>query len=246
MQQHIKMFNSKLIKSGNLLEAIRYENTQYLFQHPKISQHRLSGCNTNSSSNHERHLKTNLNRARSKLRRLIACNFEESYTFLTLTFKEDIRDLQIADKHLRSFKKAIQRYMGKENQQFKYIYTTEFQENRGGTIHYHMICNLRYMPIADIQHYWKYGTVDIEYIDDISISSYKQSRYMLKLGYDKRLTGRNLYSISRNLEHPTTVYFEDELKMFQEISDAKCINSYEYSNEYTGRAKYEEYIKNQG
>ena len=84
---------------------------------------------------------------RNNVRRLLCCNFSDKDKFFTLTFENNETDIQKCDKE---FKKFIQRlkytYKLKD---FKYLAVIEFQER--GAVHYHIICNLPYVPQKELQ-----------------------------------------------------------------------------------------------
>lgn len=81
----------------------------------------------------------NLIRAKNNMCRLILANDECFKTFITLTFKDDVTDVNIANQELHKFTSKIKRVY----KDFKYICVPEFtKKNR---IHYHMITNIDYL-----------------------------------------------------------------------------------------------------
>ena len=77
--------------------------------------------------------------ARNRCRRLALMNFSEKDTFMTLTFAENIQDVQYADNE---FKKFMKRFNYKYNRKSKFLAVREFQKR--GAIHYHLLIDWKY------------------------------------------------------------------------------------------------------
>jgi len=88
-------------------------------------------------------------RARKEVRYCVNANIDvlgkDSAKFLTLTFKEDIRDQRIANRLFSKFIQRVNYHLGKRT---KYLAVVEFQDKkRKGVIHYHVIFfNVPYLP----------------------------------------------------------------------------------------------------
>ena len=78
----------------------------------------------------------NILRSKIKLQRLVKCNEKHFKTFITLTFKENITDLNKAYKIFRQF--VIR--TSKLQKDFKWVCVPEFQKS--GRVHYHLITNI--------------------------------------------------------------------------------------------------------
>lgn len=84
----------------------------------------------------------NINRAKNEMCRLILANNDVFKTFITLTYKFDINDLDNSNKELHKFVSKVRRCF----KDFKYLCVPEFtKKNR---IHYHMITNIDYNNVT--------------------------------------------------------------------------------------------------
>ena len=180
---------------------------------------------------------------RSKLecQRLAKCNINDWETFITLTFKDNITNLEFANKRFRYFIDKVQRV----KKDLKYLCIPEFQK-RGAT-HYHLLTNIK---IDDkliysqednekFKHvkYWIDGftSVDVLKGNPKKVIGYI-SKYMTK-DIDNRLFNRHRYFYSRNLKTPS-ISFIDSNKEYEKnfytkkIQDASLIYQNEYINPY--------------
>ncbi len=83
----------------------------------------------------------NINRSKFKLQRLVKANEEEFKTFITLTFDDDVKDIEQANKKFRYWRDTFQRKF----KNFKYVCVPEFQKN--DRVHYHLLTNVSYNDI---------------------------------------------------------------------------------------------------
>lgn len=126
--KQVYYYNDLKIKKDNNLEKNKKIDSTYLFKKENIK-------NKNDKKLIE--IK-NINRSVFKLQRLIKANEEIFKTFITLTFDEDLKDIEKANKRFRYWRDSIQRTY----KDFKYVCVPEFQKN--GRVHYHMLTNLSY------------------------------------------------------------------------------------------------------
>ena len=137
---------------------------------------------------------------RDQVRRLVTNNFTLHDKFVTLTFKDCITDIKLANAE---FKKFVLR-MRRRYPEFQYVAVIEFMKN-DGRIHYHMVCNLPYIPNPELRELWANGFVTI---NDIytkqcdNIGAYV-TKYMHKDLDDPRLKGLQAYNRSRGLVEPS-------------------------------------------
>lgn len=209
-------------------------------------------------------------RRAEKIRRLINANRYALTTFLTLTFKENLTDLDIANKEFDKFSKRMNRYLLKNfNERFKYVAVIEFQQR--GAIHYHLLCNLptsfkvqnhtsrkskkqKEFEVFISEKLWKNGFCDCRSIDGVdNVGAYLWS-YMIKDSCDKRLKGRKAYLYSSTtLEKEVILYLNTNginekeksqvlalLGIHENDNIYKKIFNY---NDYTGFTTYKEYNK---
>lgn len=194
----IEVFNLKLVQSGNVYEIYEYDKPIVRGYKSKAKGGRnAKSDNVDSGKNRE----TALNRARKNLRRLINVNIRENSKFVTLTFRENITDLDYANNELKKFFKRLSYHMG-----FKasYSYVIEFQER--GAVHYHVILfNVPYLAHKTLSELWGNGYVKINRIRDVDNVGAYVVKYMSKELSDERLKGRRCYGYSDNLDKPKEI-----------------------------------------
>lgn len=161
-----------------------------------------------------------LTRSFSRLMDLAITNHDSFTTFLTLTFKDNIKDLSFANKIFNNWVTTVRRAYP----DFKYLGVPEFQKR--GAVHYHLMTNLKVdsdliiaqennAKMYDVK-YWSYGFTSVF---DLSLSdnNFSVSLYLAKYFYkdiDNRLFGRRKILASRNLKEPIIEKFNslnDEL-----------------------------------
>lgn len=189
-------------------------------------------------------------RSRQSLVRLIDANKVQErhkHSFLTLTFKDDVRSIPKAQ---REFAKFIQRlnyllYKQKEKE-IKYVAVIEFQDKtRKGVIHFHVVLfNVPFIEFQKVSHTWGQGYVKINAIDRVKRIKNYMSKYIMKGFDDPRLFRKKKYFGSINLNRPQTVREPNHVDSFIEALPSpylKKVSSY-YSN-YLGNTEvliYEE------
>lgn len=134
------------------------------------------------------------------------------YTFITLTFTEQISDYSVAQKEWDLFLKRLKYQLKKP---LKYIAVHEIQKKRSlkegcSVFHFHMLCDLGYFRHKDLQKIWGKGFVFIEQIDTNDEEKIRRImytfKYIAKDVLDEHKTGerdkaRKIY-VSRNLKRP--------------------------------------------
>ena len=165
-----------------------------------------------------------LRRARRKISDLVNSNsyswadesgFVFKPIFLTLTFEENVTDIEMANYE---FTKFIQRFnyeiTGQKGSYLKYVAVIEFQER--GAIHYHaIIFNLPFIEkIYDkLKTIWTAGFFKISLIDKVKNVGFYLVKYMHKKLEDPRLKGHKCYFTSKNLKQPRVIYFEELINL---------------------------------
>lgn len=154
----------------------------------------------------------NILRSKFTLQRLVKTNENEFKTFITLTFANNITNIDIANKIFNNWCRQIRRTIG----DFKYVCVPEFQ-NRGA-VHYHLITNLVVdNDIIKTQNgkenqydvkYWNKGFTSVFILDNINVVGYL-SKYMTK-DIDNRLFNKKRYLYSQNLKHPKEFFLNIE------------------------------------
>lgn len=184
-------------------------------------------------------------RARSKLRRLVNANvggwkdargMEVPPKFVTLTYRENVMDIDYSNGEFTRFIKRLGRKMG---QKLEYVAVIEFQER--GAIHYHVLFfNLPYVPKEDLYEVWRNGFVQINRVDRIEDVGAYMVKYMGKGTADERLRGEKSYFCSRGLRKPLEVREVEVIcRIMGMVGDLRraYVREY-YSEECGGRIKY--------
>lgn len=91
---------------------------------------------TPSKSKYKEIRRDNAMRSKLSLERLIKANADIFKTFITLTFAENVTDIDKANMKFNTWRTRIKR----DNKEFKYICVPEYQKR--GAVHYHLITNL--------------------------------------------------------------------------------------------------------
>ncbi len=149
--------------------------------------------------------------------RIVDCNFDNNTKFITLTFKENIEDIEYTNNEFSKFMRRLNYQIYKtKKQQLKYLAVWEKQKR--GAIHYHIIFfDLPYIKNKDLKEIWGHGFVKINKIDvdskdnrgryvskyfskDIDIKNHKQKSFFksqnLNLPTEKLLKSRDGYDFS--------------------------------------------------
>lgn len=169
----------------------------------------------------------NINRSKFELQRLVKANEDIFKTFITLTFKDNVMDITLANKKFAHWRTQIRKMFS----EFSYVCVPEFQKR--GAIHYHILTNLDINENSNIiipqkefsekqlkkmtleqrkkcydVKYWNCGFSSVFSVKDINVVGY-MSKYMTK-DIDNRLWGKRRYLYSQNLKTPTTLYLDLE------------------------------------
>lgn len=182
--------------------------------------------------------------------------------FLTLTFKDNIKDLKQANTEYKKFIQRLNRYIKKEIDSnyigVQYVTVVEFQKR--GAIHYHVLLfNMPFIEWGIILEKWGLGTawiagfkdkfnkeVSLVYdekkdcfmankseVHNIGAYMTKTMEYMAKSFDDDRLKGEKCYFTSRNLKKP--IILNDVLKnkkQIEQLVSALSEKNLVFSNAY--------------
>lgn len=248
----IERVYKKIIYSGDVIEIYEYSEG-YLkgYENKNDNTGRKIGY---KSDNYEEHRKQVLQRSKKNLRRLINANvgqYGKEFTakFLTLTFGENVTDIDRANYEFEKFIKRLNYYcFGTKKANLKYTCVVEFQKR--GSIHYHVIIyNMPYVKANDISNVWENGFIKINKIDDIDNVGAYVSEYLGQSekgqGHDiedDRLQGKKSYFSSRGLFKPIEI---TDKKTVEQVATAlpneKLTYSASFENEYLGNITYKQY-----
>jgi len=141
-----------------------------------------------------------------RLRSLIYGNFDINDKFITLTFADD-NDFNITN--LKICNKRKERYIAKLLEikpDLKYVVVPEYQKR--GAVHYHMICNLPYMPKDDFHSLWSYGFSSIRAMGNLQKAYKYLSKYITKGFMNPDFYRLRRYYVSNSCVRPTAFYEE--------------------------------------
>lgn len=244
----------KVIKSGHIIEIYEYEKSLDEYEisldlpdkkDKNDAEKKVEEQNDTTDKEHNK--KTNNIRARQNARRLVNSNWvgESGEYFITLTYADNMQDVEQANKHYQNYIKALKR---RYDPDIKYIATMEWQKR--GSIHYHMIVkgNLDFgNDIGQVERdmhdtIWKHGWVTILELWTVdNIGAYITKEMLKDTQKQQREKGKRRYYHSRNLDKPEQIT-GDDAKIYIDTMQANVphfTNSYE--SVYTGKVMYREY-----
>lgn len=248
-----KIYDVKLVQCGDFVQLYlqdnkklkKEKNDSYDLELKKIKIDKMFEDNSKKSKSNnlvENIEEKNIIRSKLQCQRLAKANINEWKTFITLTFAENITDLDSANKRFRYFIDKVQRI----KKDLKYLCITEFQKR--GAIHYHLLCNIDISDTSLIYRqednekflhikYWLDGFTSVEPIANNTkkIIGYI-SKYMTK-DIDNRLFNHRRYFYSRNLKKPLESYIDldnikESLFLQKIIQDKELIYQNDYINPY--------------
>lgn len=215
IEQKVKLFENGYIEIKDYKKPLiklkkGYEN----IDNEKYTKGRQSSMLINNKKENKKVESSSLSRSVTILRDYANANEKEWLTFITLTFKENITDINLANKKFNHFTKCMKR----KYPDFKYLGVPEFQKR--GAVHYHLLTNLvkgsNLLPLQentddkyDVKC-WNYGfssVFDLKETDD----NFNVVAYICKYFYkdfDNRLFGRTKVLKSNNLKKPLELEFE--------------------------------------
>ena len=200
----MKFYNTKEIKSRNITEYIFNIDalTPYDFKRrPGRKRRDFEELSSIEKFESMQRRKAYYLDKRFDIKRIIDCNFDDKSTFLTLTFRENIQDIERANREFTLFIKRLKRYL--KNQQLKYIATWELQQR--GAIHYHLVLfSVPYVKNDKLSELWDNGFIKINKIKETvkteAVGVYI-TKYFVK-DLDKKANQKKAYFSSRNLIKP--------------------------------------------
>lgn len=199
----------------------------------------------------------NLSRSKIELQRLVKTNEDIFKSFITLTFADNITDLDCANKKFDNWRRMVKR----KKSDFAYVAVPEFQKR--GAVHYHLLTNLDIKQNHDLiipqdkfsvkqlkkmtlhqrstcydVKYWNKGYSSVFNVKDINVVAY-MTKYMTK-DIDNRLWGRRRYLSSQNLKKPKTSYIDldtantlDFMFYHKHLENFKINYENQYFNKYS-------------
>ena len=133
---------------------------------------------------------------REKLLRLADVNFEAgACVFVTMTFRENVQDYDIAVKAFKGFTKRLRRKL----EDVRYIATLEIQKR--GAFHFHVLINAPDIQFGldNIVPLWQNGIVDIQAVDDVKKVLIYITKDLIHQNRSHPLFGKRCYFLSQDL-----------------------------------------------
>jgi len=198
-----------------------------------------------------------ISRTRTNIRRLVNSN-PQLNKFLTLTFAESTTELEKANY---LFNQAMKRII-RQKDYFEYIAVVEFQKDidyygkkkeKGGSVHYHLLCNLEMPETKNIKElftwerwfalrYWKYGFIKILDVRQVSNMGAYFCKYLGKDMFDVRMFGKKKFFCSQKLNKPVEMTGYKALLFHEQyIGELKPVFVKTFFSEYAGTINYSAY-----
>lgn len=259
---NVKYVNMKVVDCGDYKHVYEYKRLRIKtdkdlvkFKDKAVSVlPKLNKSYKNTSELQEISVK-NINRTKIQFQRLIQCNISTFKTFITLTFKDNVIDVESANKKFANWRTKVKRIY----KEFAYICVPEFQKR--GAVHYHLLTNLDVMnseviiPQVNAKSqnqydvkYWSYGFSSVFTVNNINVIGY-MTKYMTK-DIDNRLFSKRRYFYSNNLIKP--VEYELDLSKMEDFVTLDKLFDKEYNVNYSRSyedfygdpVNYKEYVLN--
>lgn len=265
---HKYLYDTKIIECGDYLQVYYFENKK---EKKKLKKEKEEIDIDNLYKNKEtykkrKELKTiefkNIQRSKFQLQRIVKANEKKFKTFITLTFADNVKDIELANKKFAIWRTKIKSIFN----DFQYVCVPEFQKR--GAVHYHLLTNLEINKIYNYTRrgknlevaliipqenkkkqydvkYWSYGYSSVFPMKDINVVGYI-SKYMTK-DIDNRLYGHRRYLYSSNLIIPNEYIFEYEdpslLHLLIRITESDEMYKRKYLDYYGNEIVFVEYKK---
>lgn len=200
-------YKTKAIISGKVVEFYEY-GEPVLFGYKETKKKSKGRSSVANDDDKEANREKTFQRARKELRRIINANYTENSKFLTLTFRDDITDIEYANNELRKFIKRLNYYL---TYNLKYSCVPEVQEDRykkyGVAVwHYHLVLynTPQKFDFEKLSEIWGNGFIKINVIDNVDNVGAYICKYMTK-NHKDRLIGKKMYFNSRGLNKPVEI-----------------------------------------
>lgn len=191
-------YRLKTIKSGDYLESEIYPlwETNSKDRKAKIKESRLAQRNLNNKNTIK------------KLIRLMNCNFTDKDIMCTFTYDDAHlpSNVKKAQRDMVNYLRRLKTYVKKHNlPELKYIYVTEYSEEKKIRVHHHLVINFADRDIAE--KYWKGGArTQSRRLQPDEFGLEGLARYITK---DPKGTKR--YTCSQNLKKPIVTVADSKM-----------------------------------
>ncbi|EMW5406265.1 Rep protein [Enterococcus faecalis] len=247
----MKAYNQKIIETPTYIEIYDYETTitpkrkleknnlnperkqqlAWLYDNEMIEKRKnfdeLSAEKQYGSLKRKQQYYKNM---RFDIARIVDTNFDNKTKFLTLTFRENIQEIDYANNEFKKFIKRLNyEIYHTKKAQVKYLATWEKQKR--GSIHYHIILfDFPYISVNHLTIIWGHGFIKINQIDVDSVEN--RGRYISKY-FDKELELK---------EHKKKAFFKSRNLTLPKVTKTFAVKPFDrtnqdvlYTNEYLVR-----------
>lgn len=256
MKGGLAMFNVKYLSSENNVElwffdeAVRTKKSD-IDNIAESEIKKFEDCNLGEKIARLKRRKLYYQKQRHELRRLIDVNLIGDCSFVTLTFRDHIDDIVIANREFEKFIKRLKYYFEKVDSSFELKYLAVNERTKKNRVHYHVIFfNFPYINKSILEAVWKNGFVDIRlirknmktkdgelvprtnvalYISKYFAKQYELSDVNLKTGeiedynYKKKAFFKSTNLVK--VEYSKELYCNDILEMMKNLIKEKSLHS---------------------
>lgn len=198
MTEKTRVITDKLVISGQHIEYYHY-NTPLAVGFNWPSRDGI-GRLPRKTEAQKMMIKENVIRTRKNISRLINSNETELDKAYMLSFKNEVLDLETANRELKKFTQRLKR----KYENIKYISVPEFQPT-SKRVHYHIMINTPYIPKAELETLWGNGYVKIKKIYNQKSLGRYMSKYLTKESLDKRYFKKKKYTCTKTLNRPVVI-----------------------------------------
>ncbi len=247
----------KLSISNNVLEIYSFANP-ITYGEPKVKKEKFHQENEEEIQS-DNTVTTNQDisyRAKKNLKRIMECNSgtwtnpkgnKYKTMFLTLTFRENVKDLDFAHNEFKKFMQRLNTLaFHTKTRDIKYLSVVEFQKR--GAIHYHIaIFNLPFIDRVydELAKIWTLGSRRILPIKTVRGAIKYFAKYITKNFEDQRMRNRKKYFTSTGLKKPLVVRDEGSVQNVKKVLDNLSWIFTPYTNtfyaDFIGKVEYFRY-----
>jgi len=234
-------YDFKVVISGKQVEVYQYKKNILRDYEKKQEQREIKEKELKQLDLFEQQeikkqkMQSSLNRAKTEIRRLINSN-PQLNKFLTLTFAKNITNLKETNYIFNQFIKRI----SYKYPNFEYLAVPEFQKR--GAVHYHLLCKLPFVEIAEIELMWGQGFIRINKIESVNNVGAYVCKYLNKDLFDERSFNKKKFFRSQTLLKPIEL-LGVIAKRFAERYLSKLIPVFKrtFSSDWSGEVEYSAY-----
>jgi hypothetical protein len=259
----MKFTDTKLILSGSVIEVHHYVDKPLAYGFD-ASRNIRAGRNIDITDEMREYRKIESRkrtkrRARSMIRKSINANARQWYDsagvpyvplFVTLTFKDDIRDVEAANACFSLFIQRLNRiiHRGSRRCGLKYLAVIQFQDlTRDGVVHYHVaFFNLPASNANILSEIWSYGFVKRKEIKESNNVGVYFVKDLLLDANDDRLDGRKHYFSSNGLIKPTEIRDQNKAMTIIDLIPKEYKIEENNIDGHQGRVRHEIYQLDKG